>query len=675
MKVALALAVPVLVYAAPFLFTSRCLHSADFVAYHEARATLARDTYRATGEMPRWDPRVYAGTPFVGNFEMSMAYPPNRLFLFLEPVVAWEIYATLHLLLAAWGMYRLTRAFHLRPAACATAALAYGLSFAAIGRIGAGHVSVLSAYAWLPWLAYAIVRLTARPTVASTLLLAIVCAALFAGGLPQFVYLAGLVGLALVLWRARTRHAWAGLVAGTALGLLLAASHLLPALDLVRETTRGATADVYRGAAPDPQHVMLKENFASIIVPHFPWTETARWRMFRDLWHEKAMYVGILPLMAAALSLFSRRRAPVLFFAAVGAVALAVTIPPLTRALSALPLYGAFRVPARFVTITVLCLSVLSAFGLDAILRADVPRRRWVAGTLGIVCAIGGGAVYLKYAHEVYVESLVLVGLAGASALVLLGAPKLAPLLAAADLCFFGIAIQPRVAPERYAPAPWYDRYVGPERADYRICDLTQSRTFDLAPARVGFRLINAWGYPIPKSAAELYARAWRVYDGPKPDALGVGRRLEHPEVLQRLNVRWYVAKFGPLRPTWREVAREGGLTLYEDPDARPLAPVPWTRPESHRIELAPEPGEARRLTVSETYLPGWTAEADGRPVPVQSEDGLIAVDVPAGAARVVLEYTPPLRTLGRLLTMGGVLAAATLAGLAAARRKNRAAA
>ena len=110
---------------------------------------------------------------------------------------------------------------------------------------------------------------------------------------------------------------------------------------------------------------------------------------------------------------------------------------------------------------------------------------------------------------------------------------------------------------------------------------------------------------------------------------------------------------------------------VLEEPGARRSATTPGSdgrpaelrRPLLGRIEVElPEPAPSRAgwLVVRESYDPGWHARSErGEPLRVvPAQVRFLAVEVPAGARRIVLDYTPPHATAGL------ALAGAALAGV-----------
>jgi uncharacterized membrane protein len=135
-------------------FIGRNLYGQDFEAWFRPHAVFVRESWSKHGEFPRWNPRQYAGVPFLGNGVANLYYPGNWLFLVFSPERAFETLALLHLLLAAFGMYRLGRYLGMGRPAATLAALAYSLSFSLILRIHAGHIPFLITQSHAPLLLY-----------------------------------------------------------------------------------------------------------------------------------------------------------------------------------------------------------------------------------------------------------------------------------------------------------------------------------------------------------------------------------------------------------------------------------------------------------------------------------------------------------------------------------------
>ena len=103
------------------------------------------------GELPLWRETIMGGQPFMANPLNKTAYPPQWLAAVLPPTLHLNLMIALHFGLAGWGMWRWTRALGLGKPAAAFSAFAYAFAPRALGHTGAGHLDLLYAMAWFPW--------------------------------------------------------------------------------------------------------------------------------------------------------------------------------------------------------------------------------------------------------------------------------------------------------------------------------------------------------------------------------------------------------------------------------------------------------------------------------------------------------------------------------------------
>lgn len=654
-----ALAVPALLLCSPFLFSSRCLEAGDFRDYFGPHAAFAAAEFRETGSIPLWNPTQYAGVPFLSSGQNNFYYPPLSLFLLTPLHAAFEILILLHLWLASAGMYRFARSLGLRRSPSVVAALAFSLSFAITARAMAGHLPNFITLCQAPALLWLVRRVVLLPTPGRAAALAIWTGAVLVAGSPQFVYQLALVALA---WasleltaRARRGAAWApalgALVAAGGAGTVLAAVHLLPFLETAFQSTR-ISAEAAAMAAP--YHDFSLHHLTLLTVPRYFWHDVSDpW-----LWHEKAMYAGVLPLFLSASALRGRKTPAVLFFLGLALVAL---IEAGTGALfSVLPGYGGFRIPERSVWLVCLSMSVLAGFGAER--ACDRPPGRTTLSATLLAAAVW--AVALAWGARAGVGAAIFASLA---ALSLLGwflfarSPGFAIAVLAADLIGAGVLQMRTGRPDQVEPAPWYAAHIGPDRSAYRLLDLT---TIYASPVRHGFRLLRGYGHPVLPGISRLYESAWSSAI-PAIDTLPTVDGLRDVSALRDLNVRWIVGGAPDAHPAWKRRGEFQGSVLYEDPGARPLAFVPgrgsvaeFRRVGPDRVDAVAHLEAPGVLALSEAWVPGWTAERDGEPIPVSRyREALVQVELPAGESKVVFRYAPRSRRIGAALSGVGVLA------------------
>jgi hypothetical protein len=129
----------------------------DAVTSHYPAALFFYSSIRE-GELPLWRETIMGGQPFMANPLNKTAYPPNWISAVIPPPLSLNLLMIAHLLIAAHGMYRWTHLLRLHPLACLAGSLAYALAPRLIGHLGAGHLDIVYALAWLPWLMAAVER-------------------------------------------------------------------------------------------------------------------------------------------------------------------------------------------------------------------------------------------------------------------------------------------------------------------------------------------------------------------------------------------------------------------------------------------------------------------------------------------------------------------------------------
>jgi hypothetical protein len=130
----------------------------------------------------------------------------------------------------------------------------------------------------------------------------------------------------------------------------------------------------------------------------------------------------------------------------------------------------------------------------------------------------------------------------------------------------------------------------------------------------------------------------------------GVVRSLDR---LRTMGVNAVVSKQPPPAGTSLESRRIGSawVTLLGATPGK----IAWSNPGEIRID-GPWDWDHREV-VPVSYDPGWTAEADGRPVSVTAHEGaLLEVEVPRATSRLVLRYRPWEVSTGLALSAAGLL-------------------
>jgi membrane protein YfhO len=635
----------------------------DLIGYSIPHAERERQDFRNHGEFPLWDFYQYGGTPVAGGFQAEILYPPNVLLLLVPSAKAFPILFALHLAAACFGMYRLARSYSLGRGAATLGALCYTLSFTLTARLAAGHYSPFVTMGHAPLVLFLLRRLMKDPRGERALILGLYGGMVFLYGHPQFVYHLGCLTATFAAFealQARREKKPLGrrlglLGAAGALSVLIASASWLPALEVRSHAVRGETQadEVYKEVPPD--FSFIPADGLTFLIPLLPRSHYVRGEGWTGFWHEKAVYLGILPLVCAAYSLLRRRSgSPVLFLWGVVIFVLlessARGLPLHNLCTRILPGYGTFRVPARSLWLSVMALSLLAAIGWDRFVKdPETDHRRlfvpagvaFGALLLGTVLCVGFG---------VRGEILVFVGIAIAAAAVFFLARRDPARGAAAAALLTGVellgqvwAVVPVVRPDQLTPVPWYRSGLGSAPSEYRVLDSSDAR---YGPATHGVRMMNGYGYPLLSDMQQLYSSAWEPQVPINFNTLGEGTKIVKPEILDLLNVGWLVWEGNPPEQGLLEMARAGGKALYRRPSARP-----WVSARTGTVQVVARENslearvrlrEAEEILVSESWMPGWRARVDGRPVEVRKHaNALLGIPVPAGDHEVRVWYRP----------------------------------
>ena len=124
------------------------------------------------GVFPWWNPYLFGGEPFIANPVVNIWYPPNWLFSLLPLNVAYSWHVALHVFWACLGMYLLLIQIGpiglirpIRPISAFVGGCIFGLSGFFMARTFAGHVDVIAAASFMPWVVGAFWRLISLPLI------------------------------------------------------------------------------------------------------------------------------------------------------------------------------------------------------------------------------------------------------------------------------------------------------------------------------------------------------------------------------------------------------------------------------------------------------------------------------------------------------------------------------
>jgi hypothetical protein len=349
----------------------------------------------AAGDVPLWNPLVFAGQSGVGNVQWALWYPPNWLHLVLPVGTALTLLAAAHVWAAgawtnAWLRYR-----GFDRLAAAAGGLMFMLSGPVLARLFPGHMTWIAVVAWLPALMLCLDGLLRTGRMKFAWFGSGVIALMLLAGYPQPVYI-GLLAAAVyaVLCSVASPHRWravVGLAGMVVWGAALAAVQVGPTWEAAAESVRAGRTSFAFAAS----YAMGWENLPQLLSPQ-ALGPISNYRGTWLAWETWPYLGGVFLALAVTGAIHERghRRAwsvtVVVLFALLG---LGAATPLFRLAYEALPGLGSFRAPARFWVVVALFTAPLVAGGVEA-----VGRQRWTlvwlgAGLAGVCAWVGGNGM------------------------------------------------------------------------------------------------------------------------------------------------------------------------------------------------------------------------------------------------------------------------------------------
>ena len=636
--------------------TAEALFS-DISLAHYPYAVYLRQALLVDHHLPLWSQLILSGSPLDANPLSGLSYPPGWLALLFPLPLGFNLLVMLHLLWGGIGMYSLLRSEGLDHPAALLGAAGFEVLPKLFAHYGAGHLTLLYAIPWTPWLLWACRRGANEKEHFRQ-----------AFKSPWEAVFLALIFLADVRWSAYAALLWWGyalfgiravqqgllgwvrrflpLIAQTIIAALLAAPLALPLFEFTRLSTRSQMlpADILTFSLPFSR-------LLGLVFPDF------------NGFHEYMLYAGQAALVMAFLAVLWRFKLPAVrtwmaaFLLSLG-FALGANLPWL-QALVSLPLFDLLRVPSRMLFISGISILILASYAVQALLEGvSKPSRSramllltayagFQAALCGGVWALGGKLpLNFAWGGIFALISAVWIGLTLAGRL-----PRalwLAGLLAICLLDWAGIdrtLFWPRPAEQVLAEGRPLAQYLAAQADDFRVYSPSYSLSQQTA-ANYGLQLadgvdpLQLQSYSrFMEQASGVPTKSYSVtlpsYASGEPDRDNAAY-LPDPRRLGLLNVRYVAAEFDLAVKGLELEKRFGSTRLYRNLEVMPRA---WVQPENSpvgesiqavellaknpdRISLhAAGPG---MMVLSEIVYPGWRAWVDGKLVQIETVAGLL---------------------------------------------------
>jgi hypothetical protein len=327
-----------------------------------------------------WDEFNFSGHPIMTTRGGGgMVYPLN-IFYFILPIhMGWTVMYIIHVFLAGMGMFLLLKEFKLSSLASLTGACAFMFAGQLITTTEGGHLARMIAACYLPYSFLFLNRALRNRRIIDFIIFGGITGLFILAGHVQISYW-GMIGVVIyfiyyVFRRGKElkingifRLSWLFVVGIIILFFILSIKLLPPALSL-GYGARGVT----RGYAYTTSWSIPTSELINLIAPHFS-------GILQNYWGENffkldSRYLGILPIILFGCAFFYKRDKHLIkYFTYFTIITLLLALgknTPLFKVYYYLiPMAKKFRGPSMFFFLTTFGITVLSGFGMQAIIDA-----------------------------------------------------------------------------------------------------------------------------------------------------------------------------------------------------------------------------------------------------------------------------------------------------------------
>ncbi|MGD2159101.1 MAG: YfhO family protein, partial [Anaerolineales bacterium] len=366
----------------------------DITIAHYPYTLFLKKSLFEQGLVPLWSPLILSGHPFAANPLSGLWYPPGWLALLLPLPLGFNILVILHILWGGIGMYLLVRAEGVTYKPALFAAIAFESLPKLYSHYGAGHLTLLYAVPWTPWLLLIANRkiiegaksFFQQGIIFSLIILADIRWAIYAGAIWWGYYLwkhiKGLddkknanvkksqskkypiFGLNISIWKKISSFgvAISKLLTQTVLALILSAPLILPLLEYVQLSTRSnlSQEEVLTYSLP-PARLL------GLIFPVF------------GGFHEWMLYPGAAVVVVSVVFLMFKKHSyhsKFYFWMAVFTLILSLGsyIPGISY-IAGIPVFNLLRVPSRNLFLFGIVGILYSVHGIDFLMKDQLDKK------------------------------------------------------------------------------------------------------------------------------------------------------------------------------------------------------------------------------------------------------------------------------------------------------------
>lgn len=374
-----------------FLFSDEMLHGSDTITAGVFFRSFLVDHVEATGSVPKWNPYIFGGMPYIDAFHGDIFYPLSVLKFFGSIYRMLGINLFLHIFLAGLFMYFCARQFKLEKIPSLVSAVAYMYTGYLVSLVAPGHDGKIFVTALFPLVILFLDRGFTRRPLLNFSLLGLVIGVIILSPHPQMSYymlwvVALYAAFKLIVLYTET-HDIAKLVKPGALtayavviGLLISAIQFYPGYYYT--THFSPRAEHKSGWEWATSWSMHEEEAMGLLIPEFAGTSSKTTETFywgKNHFRDNAETVGAVTFFLGLLGFLFVRRRESWFFGGLAVFALlyalGATTPIFYIFYYLIPKVQSLRAPAMIMYIFAFCAALLAGMLIQKIIYEIRDRR------------------------------------------------------------------------------------------------------------------------------------------------------------------------------------------------------------------------------------------------------------------------------------------------------------
>tara|TARA_Y100000310_G_C20698521_1_gene827478 strand:- start:2416 stop:4830 length:2415 start_codon:yes stop_codon:yes gene_type:complete len=388
--------------------------NSDIIDIESVWNYVSHENYQKRGNLALWNPDTLGGKPHIGFYAPSFFNLAKLPFLFFPIDQLFGYLFIFYYFLAALFMYLFLKLIGLDKFSSFIGALVYALSGRFIGYVYLGHSTIYATVVAVPLTLIFFELLIQRQKIIYAILTAGVVAFQFYGAHTQYFFFNVFFLFAYFAYRffiliieKKNKRALKLVLYFFIIGILtflFSAQQLLPFLETTSYSSRSNIGYEYASnSSLPPWHLitLLFSNFFGSILNGTYWGHYHYFGL--------SIYIGVLPLVLAALSFFKRNKYTHFFlgfavFSLLYAFGKYFLVHPVFYSL--IPGFDLFRAPERMLFFFNFSMAVLSGFGTNLLLKGDIKKIRKIVKVLVIIAIVSLVGITIFYLLKSVILSL-----------------------------------------------------------------------------------------------------------------------------------------------------------------------------------------------------------------------------------------------------------------------------